>query len=172
MSALGCSIYLICILIAFILGLNVRNKHNQKSDVKEILKTPPDDNRITDIKEMFKFIRKNKTLPLNLSREIIKALIEIANTPDWENKIDDETISNLHEIYCRWVNVKDEYAEAAKVSIGGGFNYTKYWEGTWEEFKQAKINGEIDEQTRAVILTETGATLAMDEDGQIEEYFE
>ena len=162
-------IYIASIFIAFIFGFFVGKSIN-KSDA--VVQSDITDNRIMAIKEMLAAVKKNKSLSLSLNKSVLKALIEIANTPNWESQINEETIVNLYDIYKRWINAKSSETDAITTKESGGFNYTKYWEGTWEEYLQARNAGDIDDQTKVVILTKTGSVLTMDENGEIEEFME
>ena len=99
------------------------------------------------------------------------SLKEISKTDNWEEKIDNETIENLYKIYERWQrHINNKPQKAIKVSGAGGFHKYEYWEGTMEEYKEALAKNLIDEFTDINIIEYTGEILAMDEEGQIEEY--
>lgn len=116
--------------------------------------------------------RKGKT-PFKLEPEILKALIEIANTPNWYEKLDKEAIKNLELMFNKWQaysKPKEQNKTVQKVGKANGFK--KYWSGTQEEYEEALKNGLIDENTEVSIYYYTGSKLQMQEDGSVQEYME
>ena len=142
----------------------------KKDAVKQIKQQP--NTEIDNIKEMLSEIQTTGTLNLPLNSTIINCLKEIANTPDWENQIDKETFTNLSKISKKWkiYNIKTQH-NVAKVS-GTHFKEVKHWEGTFEEYKKAIENNEIDENTEVSIIddeNEPAIWYSMSEQG-VEEF--
>lgn len=128
--------------------------------------------KIKSIKSMLKEVKTAGKLSINLSAPVLMSLKEIAKTPDWDKKIDSETIENLYKIYLRWNRQAKSNENIVGVSSAEGFNKNKYWEGTYEEYKQDMEKGLIDANTTVKIIEYTGSVITMDEEGQMEEYME
>lgn len=133
---------------------------------------------LKNISDLLEYIKKYKRLPINLSREVLNALVVIAETPDWDKQLDEETITNLNKVYTKWqqhINTKQNKS-AVKVAKAEGFERPKYWEGTWAEYEKACENNEIDENTKVEIIEDDknyhGSWLSIDENGEIEEYMD
>ena len=162
--------------IIFLLGFCLGNyKNDKKQTVKENLILPKktiNDPRIRDIKRMLNEVKVKRGLTISINKSVMNALIEIANTPNWEEQIDNETIKNLHNIYIKWHNSQNQSNKVIGVAQAEGFNNKKYWKGTIEDYNKAVANNEIDENTEVNIIEYTGSIIAMDSDGQIEEYMD
>lgn len=143
---------------------NIKTRTRQKQYINPKIKC---------IYSMLQEIQSSGSLPINLSGAVLMSLKEIGKTPNWEQKLDNETIDNLYIIYQRWQkHLKGTTEQTVKTKNAGGFDIIKYWEGTIEEYEKALEDGVIDDNTKVSIIEDTGEFVAMDEDGQIEEYME
>ena len=69
-------------------------------------------------------IKENGKLPIYLSPVVLKSLVVIADSPDWDTKLDDESINNLNKIYEKWQrHIKNSSKNQPIVQLGtaGGF---------------------------------------------------
>ena len=172
--------YFICFAIALLLGFYLGNrtglyKKNNKpttENISAVAEKPINDPRIRDIKRMLNEVKVKRGLTISINKSVMNALIEIANTPNWEKQIDNETIKNLHNIYIKWYNSQNQSNKVIGVAQAEGFNNKKYWKGTIEDYNKAVANNEIDENTEVNIIEYTGSIIAMDSDGQIDEYMD
>ena len=164
--------YIISFAIGFVIALILQKKPVKNNTLYDAVIQSKKDCRIDKINEMLKAIKKNKTLHISVSKSVLAGLKELANTPDWNKNIDAETLDNLYKIYLKWQNSLSQPEPEIKTGKAEGFNYTSYWEGTWEEYLEARKNGEVDDQTRICIYKKTGSKIAMDDNGEITEYME
>lgn len=144
-----------------------------KKKETNIIKIPKN---LQNIESLLNYVKVHKKLPIKISKDILNSLIIIANTPEWYKQLDQETINNLNKIYDKWqthINTKQDKA-ALKVGKAEGFERPKIWEGTWEEYKQACENNEIDENTKVYVYEDDkdyhGTYIEIDENGEMEEY--
>lgn len=175
--------YIICSIISFLLGfvfakfIKIEISIKKNASKQSIAYKKTSNPKINCINQMLSEINKNGQLSINLSGAVLMSLKEISKTPDWDKKLDNETIENLYQIYQRWQrHNKGNNTKAVKISSAGGFHKKKYWEGTLEEYKEALRLGLIDEYTDVEIFEDDknyrGAWLSIDNDGQVEEYMD
>ena len=131
---------------------------------------------LQNIAKLLEEVKNTGTLPCRISSDILENLKIIANTPNWHLMLKGEIITNLNKIYDKWQNsltVKNNNTrEIQKTSTAGNFERRKYWEGTIEEYEEDLKNGLIDENTDVEIIKYTGSYIAMNNNGEIEEYME
>lgn len=121
---------------------------------------------------LFEELKQKGSLPIRLSDEVVKSLLEIANTKDWHKSLDNQTINQIIHIYERWQrNINNTSSDKiVSTSAGGGFEQREYWEGTLEEYHIAKSKGIIKDNTDVRIVTYSNTHYIINEDGSIEEY--
>lgn len=142
---------------------------------EEIIEIPK---HLQNISVLLEYVKKYKKLPIKISKEVLNSLIIIANTPNWYNQLDEETLKNLNTIYDKWqIHLNTQHNEKVlKVGKAEGFDRSKIWEGTFEEYKKACENNEIDENTKVYIYEDDenyhGSYIELDENGEIQEYME
>ena len=175
-------------LVGFILGLffnllfNVKysainNKILEKQDKNSVSSTKNiEDPKLQKAKILLDTIRKNGKLPIRLNPQVIKGLKVIANSNNWENEIDSETLNNIIKIYNTW-QAAIKSANDKKVIKGlKGFGFEKpdIWEGTFEEYQKAIDNGIINENTKAYIIDNSAPKqwITYNDDGSVEEWME
>lgn len=117
-------------------------------------------------------VKKKKKVPFKASPEVLKALIEIANTPNWYEQLDKETIKSLEQMFNKWESYTQPKKQTELQKTGKSHGFTKYWSGTEEELQEAIRKGLIDEYTKITIIKYTGTVLELKEDGSIQEYME
>lgn len=182
------SFSILIFLVGFILGLffnylsNVKNlagnnKISKKQDENsEILSENIADPKLQKAKILLDIIRKNGKLPIRLNPQVIKGLKVIANSNNWENEIDSETLNNIIKIYNKW-QAAIKAANDKKVIKGlKGFGFEKpdIWEGTFEEYQKAIDNGIINESTKVYIIDNSAPKqwITYNDDGSVEEWME
>ena len=170
--------YIICCVVSFFVGcitsylfqryISIEIKIKKAIIKPKVFRDP----RLQKIQIMLEEIKRCGTIPVKLPKAAEKSLMVIAQTKDWENKIDEQTLNTLNRIYNTWqMHVESEkkckMSKGAQVTVGGGFE-KKYWEGTEEEYEEALKNGEIDENTTCRIY-KLGDSYTLNENGSWEE---
>ena len=142
--------------------------YTYSKDIKKDL-TNIVDKKFYKAKILLTEIKRKGKLPIDLSPAILYSLTTIANTPNWDTQLDDESLHNLNRIYEKWQqHIKVGRAKAQVVGTAENMQQQDYWEGTEEEYLQALEDGLIDENTK-VRIYESNGWLVQNADGTVEE---
>lgn len=149
---------------------------SKKIKPKNIVKS-----KYPNIEMLLNEIRNTGTLPIEIKPIVMRSLVTIANTPDWETKLDKESIKNLNKIYEKWQgHLKSTKSQTQKVGKSMNMEAPKYWEGTLKEYEAALSAGVIDDNTVIEIIDEYGdkdssyhgSWLTHNDDGSVEEFMD
>lgn len=183
---LNCIISFLCGLILGIIihkyvriSLKVPNKSSQEKFSDDINNDKLINNskfaegsKLYYIDKLLEKIRNKEDLPIEVTPVIMRSLKTIATTPDWDKKLDEESVDNLYRIYNRCVqHIKAEQSKSySTVSKAEGFEVPEEWEGTQEEYEKALAAGIIKDNTHVTVYT--GTYLERQSDGSVEEYMD
>lgn len=153
-----------------------KKKPQKTNSITKILKKesiPTFETKKDRVKYFLEQIKNGVTYTGILSPVVLNNLKVIANTPNWESQLDEETLNNLDAIF---VKVSKDRTHNNKIKVGesSGFDAPEIWEGTMEEYEIAKEQGIIKENTIVYIYEDEnnyrGSYIGINDDGSIEEY--